>query len=334
MNLSDFERLEVIWIDRASDFINNYVIRIVGCLGILFNFFFAVMLTHKSLRHKIYDFFWCRVICNLISSMFAAGYLEKCFVCDYETFWFIFYQYYINSIGLRVVSFASLAAEILLILNRFSVIIKKDKFLTQMSKKTILFLCFSIPLLSSVPGYFSVEIVAGSKNGTFVKKLTKFGASNYFFYYYTFLFLMETVIPIVILVFLNSVSVYKFKKIMDKKGHLTKNQTEGKQAEIRFCILIFTLTTICILSRLLDFGITLPFRLTILNPNLFEPRIVKLLGFLKCLTNLFLYSTQALDGILYLKMDSNLWKLIIKTLGCKKVRPNFKYFIFSWVLKY
>jgi len=57
---------------------------------------------------------------------------------------------------------------------------------------------------------------------------------------------------------LNVVSVLKFKRLMAKKGHLTKNRTEGKLAEIRFTKMVLNLTTICLLSRTLDFGDHVP----------------------------------------------------------------------------
>ena len=67
MNSSDYTDLatEHHWADHATDIIENYFIRLVGAIGVVFNIFFAVILLNKSLKHKIYNFLWCRAVCYL-----------------------------------------------------------------------------------------------------------------------------------------------------------------------------------------------------------------------------------------------------------------------------
>ena len=72
----------------------------------------------------------------------------------------------------------------------------------------------------------------------------KFGNSKYLFFYFIGLFLLETLIPLLVQLILSIVSVYKFKRLMYRLGHLTRNQTEARKAEVRFTKTIF----ICVAS--------------------------------------------------------------------------------------
>ncbi len=318
------------WTEQATDIVESYLIRIVGAIGVVFNVFFAVMLLNRSLKHKIYNFLWCRAVCNLSVCLLSAGFVKKCFVCEYDSYEFLFYQYYISTINSRVFSLASLISDLLLILNRFLEIVKKKSFLSKMSKLLDLLICFSVPILISLPVYFSTRIIKSKSRGKFEKQLTQFGTSKVYSAYFLGVFLFETIFPILVLVVLNVVSVYKFKKLMNKKGHLTKNRTEGKLAEVRFTKMVFILTSICILSRVMDFIITFFYRLTIINRLIFSPGSVRLLLFLMSLTNLFLFAVQALDGLVYLIMDRNLWKLSLKIFKLKKVSNQLTCFFFCF----
>ncbi len=307
------------WTEYTTDIVESYLIRIVGAIGVVFNVFFAVILLNRSLKHKIYNFLWCRAVCNLSVCILSAGFVKKCFVCEYDSYEFLFYQYYISTINSRVFSLASLMSDLFLILNRFLEIVKKKSFLFKMSKLLNLLICFSVPILISLPVYFSTRIMKNKSRGKFEKQLTQFGTSKVYSTYFLGVFLFETIFPILVLVVLNVVSVYKFKKLMNKKGHLTKNRTEGKLAELRFTKMVFILTYICILSRVMDFIITFLYRLTIINSLIFSPSSIRFLLFLMSLTNLFLFAVQALDGLVYLIMDRNLWKLSLKVFKLKKV---------------
>lgn len=304
-----------LWTETATDIIEAYLIRIVGAIGVCFNIFLAVILLNKRLKHNIYN---CRAVCSLSVSLLGLGFVRKCFVCENGNNWLAFYSFYISVITLRQCMLASLISDLFLISNRFLEIIKKKTFLSKMSKSLNLLVCFLFSVLISLPVYFSVEIVE-TKTNQFEKQLTEFGTSKLYSAYLLFVLFIESILPILFLSTLNVVSVLKFKRLMAKKGHLTKNRTEGKLAEIRFTKMVLILTTICLLSRAMDFAVSSIYRLTIIEDSIFSPTSIRLLLFLMSLIHLFLFSVQALDGLVYVMMDMNLWRLILVTFKLKKV---------------
>ncbi len=202
------------WIDQAAYIINTYLIRTVGGFGVLINLFLCILLLHKTLVHKLYDFFWSRVFYNFLVCLFAAGHAEACFNCEFDSYWLIIYQYYINRNTGKLLLNASLISENFLTLNRFFEIINKKTCLYEMSKKLILFLSLLLSLLISFPLYFVADIVKGKTNGTFVKQLSRFGSSEILYYYSIFIIVL-TVAAIIILFFVNVVSIYKFKLFLE-----------------------------------------------------------------------------------------------------------------------
>ncbi len=185
------------WIKPATFIMENYAIRTIGGLGILINLLFTILLLHKSLVHKMYDFFWCRAICSFLVCLFAAGNVERCFNCVSDSYWYLVYQFFINSIGLRLFSAASLFSDIFLMLNRYLEITRKKSCISRMSKTLVLYICICTPLPFAIPGLFLVKIVEGPQKGTFVKKAIDPPATpNLVLYYTELIFLFETVLPV------------------------------------------------------------------------------------------------------------------------------------------
>ncbi len=258
------------WAKEGAQILASYVVRAVGGFGIVLNAFYAKILFDKSLKHKIYDFFLCRVLCNGIVCLFVAGYIQMCFECESYSYWFIFYEIYINANGIRVVSFASLLSDIFLILNRYLEITKKNiVFWNRMSKKCLIFLCFFLPFLATVPAYFAFKIEK-LPNGFFVKKLSSFGTSNIFNIYSIAMLIIDTISPVVLTIILNAVSIYKFRKQMRIHHNLTSKQKKENKTEKHYSKLVIILTTVCIISRILDLATTILFRLSIINPSMFS----------------------------------------------------------------
>jgi len=312
------------WAIDLTEIINNYVIRITGGVCTLANLLFAVLLLNKNLKHKIYDFFWCRSICNLSVCLLAAGYVGNCYDCESESYWFLFYQWYINFIGIRILSMSCFIADIFLIVNRYLQIIRKQNFFSKMSKTLTLFICFSLPISLCVPFYFIYDIVLVPNTNKFTIELNHFGSSTLSFYYLIGLFLLENVIPIFISIGLSIVSVYKYKNVMVSHGNLTNQQIKAKEAEQRFTNMIIILSIICLITRMFDLVASILNRLVILRPELFSINFIILIRLLKGLSNFVLVFVDFLDCFVYIVMDKNIWKLILNFLGIQV--SNVKFF--------
>jgi len=75
-------RIDYEWALKVTYVLETYVIRLVGASGLLLNAFSVKVLLDRSLRHKIYDFMLCRVLCSVVLCLFVAGYVEKCYKCQ------------------------------------------------------------------------------------------------------------------------------------------------------------------------------------------------------------------------------------------------------------
>jgi hypothetical protein len=174
------------WAIDLTEIISNYVIRITGGAGILVNLLLAILLLNKRLKHKIYDYFWCRSICSLSVCILSAGYVGNCYNCVSDSYWFLFYQWYINFIGIRMFSLSCFISDIFLIVNRYLQITRKQNFFSKMSKTLTLFICFILPISLCVPFYFIYDIVMVPKTNKFTIELNNFGLSIISFYYLIF----------------------------------------------------------------------------------------------------------------------------------------------------
>jgi len=187
-----------------------------------------------------------------------------------------------------------------------------------MSKKFFLIVCYSFTISIAVPAFFSVEIIL-NENGLYVKKLSNFGTSKVFNFYFFGIFALEDVLPIIIIFILNVSSVLKFKIHMRAHGRLTQKQLESRKADIRLTRLIIFLTAICIVSRLLDLVANVFFRLTFIEESLISSTRLIFLQLFMGITNVFLYMVQALDGLSIITMDKNVLPLVLKMLRLNKV---------------
>jgi len=190
-----------------------------------------------------------------------------------------------------------------------------------MSKKLILFISFFVAFSISLPLYFTADIIKGKTNGTFAKQASEFGSSQFLTYYSIFI-LVLTVASILVLIFINVVSIYKFKIFLERHAHLTNNQTQARKKEIKFTKMTFILTSICVLSRTFDLIAIFLNRPVNLNSAQFSTDYFKLTNLLRDAATLFLYAVHAFDGLFYLKMDTNLWKLIFKILRIDQVKTH------------
>jgi len=275
----------------------------------------------------------------------AAGYLDICFDCSFEYEWMAYYSWY-NRVAARASSLSVFISEIFLIYNRYSEMKKKNNFFVKFSKELNLLISILIGFLVMLPIALGKDIIESPKiNGAFTTKFNKFGSSIYFTVYVYAVFFFESVIPVCVIVYLNVVTVYNFKKIMKKHGHLTKNKSAAKQAEASFTKMVIFLSTFISITRFIKnksaakqaeasftkmviflstfisitrfidlITITLR-RTTVINQKLFEPETIELIIFLKNLSDFFLITCFALYSLVLLRMDKNLFKIILKIKG-------------------
>jgi hypothetical protein len=291
--------------------INQYIIRITGGVGVLVNLFFVVLLCHTSLRHNIYKFLWCRQFINLVACFQIATSNGFCSGCSFDSEWMAYYSW-CSQVTIRVFLLASFISDILLILNRYFEIVQTPTFLSRLSKKLNLLICFAISFIVISPGYFPFYVFKTPLQEKYQVAWNAFGVSDYFKVFVFVLFLFEVVIPLFIFLCLSIVSKFKFERLMQRHGQLTGNQTEAINAETRFTKMVLIFSVTILLTRLCDLITTVFGRLASISPVTFNKGSLELITFSKSVSLFFIYIALDLDGFIYLRMDKNIWALILR----------------------
>ncbi len=305
------------WAVQGTFILDNYISKVLGGAGLLVNLFFVVLFSQKNLKHKIYNFLWCRQFTNLIACLPLVASNGFCFRCPYSSEWLGYYTWF-NACTIRACSLASFISDIFLIFYRYFEISKKTTFLKRLSIKLHILICFSFSFIAVLPGYFSVYVVE-VENGTYKQTLNVFGVSFYFKLYFLLIFLIEIVIPLFTLLFMNVLSVFKFKNLMERHSDLTGNQAESKKAEDRFTKIAIVLSAITSITRLIDLFTSTLNRISIISPNTFDQGTLELISFSKSLSVTFIDIAFAFDALVYLRMDKNIWRLILSLIGLNRV---------------
>ena len=114
-------------LNRASDIIGDYVIGFISIIGICMKCACLTVLRHKRMKHSFYNQLWSKSFNDLLTCLCGIGYMNSlAFGREFtqvNTFWKLFYQWFIIGIPLRIVFMASSFSEISMILNRYYTIL-------------------------------------------------------------------------------------------------------------------------------------------------------------------------------------------------------------------
>jgi len=216
------------------------------------------------------------------------------------------YGVYVFGIPSRIAFLASSISDLILILNRYFVITEGRVWLLKISKLTNLAICYVFSICIWVPFYSAVCLEVVGSNEEFAFKLTEFGQSTLFKGYAAGLFLLETGLGVCTLGFFNVLSAIRFREKMIRKGHLLSNRTETKQKEIMYTKMVFILSTVCFITRLLDAVTTTLVRLILLDVINFSEEAKSQINLYYDISWTLLLAAHSFDNWIYFLMDPNL----------------------------
>jgi len=223
-----------------------------------------------------------------------------------KTYFQHFFGYYFVIIIGRIVTVASSISDVILILNRFYVITEKPVRLLEISKITNLSICLGISFFLYLPLYFTFELVSIGSDGMFVFKLNYFGQSNIFKVYAVLTLFNEIFMSVLVLGFIQVISVFKFREKMIRKSLLLRNRTEPQRADRMFTKMVFILTTICLVTRSIEAINSVIIRIVMLRIYKMTDSTKYHLMVFNDITFIVLFSAHAFDILVYLIMDPNL----------------------------
>jgi len=299
----------------------------IGFLGVILNLLGILMMLNKTLIHPMYNFTWCRTFCNWLVCFLGCGWVQT---LDYDQpggFYQRAYGLYVFGIFIRIAFFASSISDLILILNRYFVITEQRVWLLEISKLTNLTICYVFSVSLYVPLYFAFRLEGVCSNKEFAFKLTDFGQSLVFKGYAAGLFLIETVLGVCSLGYLNVLSAIRFREKMIRKGHLLRNRTVTKQKEVMYTKMVFILSSVCFITRLLDAITTTLVRLISLDVYNFSEETKSLIKLYYDISWTLLLAAHAFDNWVYFLMDPNL-RRCTKELFC---RPTTQATIVSFI---
>jgi hypothetical protein len=307
-----------------------YMNRMISFLGVILNLLGILMMLNKTLIHPMYNFTWCRTFCNWFVCFLGCGWVQT---LDYDQpggYYQRAYGLYVFGIFIRIAFFASSISDLILILNRYFVITEQRVWLLEISKLTNLTICYVFSVSLYVPLYFAFCLEAVGSNEDFAFKLTDFGQSTIFKSYAAGLFLLETGLGVCTLGFFNVLSAIRFREKMIRKGHLLRNRTVTKQKEVMYTKMVFILSSVCIITRLLDAITTTLVRLISLDVYNFSEETKSLIKLYYNISWTLLLAAHAFDNWIYFLMDPNL-RRCTRELFC---RPTTQGTIVSFICFY
>jgi hypothetical protein len=262
-------------------------------LGMIFNSLGLFIMLNKTLIHPIYNFTWGRTFCYWFVCFLGCGWMQT-LNYDQPGGYYQRIYLYIFAITLRIALFASSISDLILILNRYFVITEQIVWLLKISKLTNLAICYVFSVSLYVPAYFAFRLELD------------FGQSSMYKSYVAGTFLLETILGVCTLGYLNLLSAIRFREKMIRKGHLLRNRTDTKQKEVMYTKMVLILTTVCFTTRLLD-AVTGTFaRSMALNIFEFSDEAKYRITLCYDISLMLLLAAHAFDNCLYFLMDPNL----------------------------
>jgi hypothetical protein len=207
-------------------------------------------------------------------------------------------------------------------------LIDKKTFLLKIKMKYYFPILFIIPMILSVPGYFAIKIESININNStlYYSVFTDFGNSEVYHYFIFLAAIIESVIPIFILIFMTILNIRCFNKVMKKKLEVNRSLSNKiKSSEMNFSRMVISMTFFFIVAHVFDCSGALSvryfkiFNITI-NQNIFS-KVNLYRQF--CVFMLFFH--YSICFIICLAMDKNIMNLV-KSYSMKLV---IKYYIFN-----
>jgi len=283
-----------------------YINRIIGFLGVILNSLEILIMLNKTLIHPIYNFTWGRTFCNWLVCFLGSGWVKTLNYDQPGGYYQKVYQGYIFGLPLRMAFFASLISDLMLILNRYYVITERKVWLLKISKLTNLAICYVFSVSIYVPRLFAFRLEAVGSNDEFVIQLTDFGQSTIFKVYAAGTFLIEIVLGVCSIGFFNLLSAIRFREKMIRKGHLLRNRTVTRRAEVMLTKMVLILTSISFITRSLDAVIGTLARSMALSIFEFSDELKYNITLYYDISLMLLLAAHAFDNWIYFLMDPNL----------------------------
>ena len=144
-------------------------------------------------------------------------------------------------------------------------------------------------------------------NGSWYAAVTQLAQKDIFKVYILCVFILESVLPTVLLIALSLIANAKFNKrvrIRQETGMVVSSE-ELRKDEVRFSRMIMVIMIIFSITRSFDLIVGIAFRVMVfISPGNYEIEVI--MNFFRQLTYLLLIAAHALNSLIYMAMKSKL----------------------------
>ncbi len=189
---------------------------------------------------------------------------------------------------------------------------RKERICKKINKKWSLFIILSTSVILIAPfvAFFDIS----KRNGTDYKlQSSQFAATQFAKYYATIEFVIETILPIVLLIIFSLIAKAKFHSLVDRgTSNLVTAADDISQMELRFSKMILISTCVFLCTRIIDLAASLPIRLVYFSYVEASPELVSVANLMRQLSSITFVLAHSLSCVFYFRIDQNLRKLLSK----------------------
>lgn len=138
--------------------------------------------------------------------------------------------------------------------------------------------------------------------------LTDFGKTDNFKIYSLCIFLLESILPTILLIVFSLIARAKFNERLryNQQAGMVTDPNLLKTDEVRFSRMIMVIMSIFIATRSFDLIVGLAYRINLVIFPSPSYSVVSIINFFKQLANLFLISAHAFSSLVYIALNSKL----------------------------
>ncbi len=191
---------------------------------------------------------------------------------------------------------------------------RKERICKKINKKLSLFIILStsVSLIAPFVAFFDIS----KRNGTdqyYKLQSSRFASSLFAKYYATIEFVIETILPIVLLIIFSLIAKAKFHNLVNRgTSNLVTAADDISQMELRFSKMILISTFVFLCTRIIDFAASLPTRLVYFSYVEASPGLVSVARLMRQLSSITFVLAHSLSSVFYFRIDQNLRKLLTK----------------------
>ena len=194
---------------------------------------------------------------------------------------------------------------------RCLMLFNKKNILSNVPKILILFVYFLISTILILPWWFTIDIVQTNEADSYTWTRSEYGQSTIAKVYVILVFIVESIIPCFCLLILFVIAKFKFNKVIkNSSSMLASDPASLVSLEMRFSRFTLIIMSIFLFTHILDLFVGIANRLVFVIGMDVTSELASLINFTRQFTYLVIFSSHALNSLLYYIMDRNLRDLL------------------------